>query len=161
MDSPSTTSFDATAVVQRFYEMSVNACRPDLLDELVDAAYVNHGPFPWSVRDRADLERFEIIRELAFPDLRVTIDEIVAAADVAAYRMTISGTDTGEFLGIPPTGRPVTVAAMGFARIANGRIAETWGLVDEFGILDQLGIHPESIAALARRRAGSTAPAAV
>jgi len=134
-------------VVRRLYEDVINHDRLDEFDDL------NHGPFPWGVHDRDDLRRFYVIRELGFPDIKVSIDDILAAGDAVAYRMTVSGTDTGEFLSIAPTGRVVRVTGFGWIRVRDGKIAEHWGLIDELGILDQIGVKPESIGRhFARRR---------
>lgn len=146
-------------VVRRLYEQVISEDRLDEFDELVAADYVNHGPFPWGVHDRDDLRRFYVVRELGFPDVKVSIDDIVAASDLVAYRMTVTGTDTGDFLGIAPTGRAVRVTGLGWVRVRDGQITEHWGLIDELGILDQIGIKPESIGRhTGRRRGGAAGP---
>lgn len=142
----------STDVVRRLYEDVINHDRLDEFDELIAPDYVNHGPFPWGVRDRDDLRRFYVVRELGFPDIQTSIDETVSAGDVVAYRMTVSGTDTGEFLGIGPTGRRIHVTGIGWVRVRDGQIIEHWGLIDELGILGQLGVEPESIGRHAERR---------
>jgi predicted ester cyclase len=147
----------ATEVVRRLYAEVINHDRLDEFDELIAADYVNHGPFPWGVHDRNDLRRFYVVRELGFPDIRTSIDDIVASGDMVAYRMTVSGTDTGEFLGIAPTGRAVRVTGFGWVRVRDGKIAEHWGLIDELGILDQIGVEPESIGRHAARSRARTA----
>jgi predicted ester cyclase len=141
-----------TEVVRRLYEHVINGDRLDEFDELIAEDYVNHGPFPWGVHDRDELRRFYVVRELGFPDVKVSIDDIVASADMVAYRMTVSGTDSGEFLGIAPTGRLVRVSGFGWVRVRDGKIAEHWGLIDELGILDQIGIQPDSIGRHTARR---------
>jgi predicted ester cyclase len=146
-----------TEVVRRLYAEVINHDRLDEFDEFIAADYVNHGPFPWGVHDRDDLRRFYVVRELGFPDIKTSIDDIVASGDMVAYRMTVSGTDTGEFLGIAPTGRVVRVTAFGWVRVRDGKIAEHWGLIDELGILDQIGVEPESIGRHAARRRARTA----
>jgi predicted ester cyclase len=146
-----------TEVVRRLYEEVINQDRLDEFDELIATDYVNHGPFPWGVQDRDDLRRFYLVRELGFPDIKTSIEDIVAAGDKVAYRMTVSGTDTGEFLGIAPTGRHVSVMGFGWVRVRDGKIAEHWGLIDELGLLDQIGVNPESIGRHAARRRARTA----
>ncbi|HET9755280.1 MAG TPA: ester cyclase [Candidatus Limnocylindrales bacterium] len=146
-----------TEVVRRLYTEVINHDRLDELDELIAADYVNYGPFPWGVHDRDDLRRFYLVREMGFPDIKVSIDDIMAAGDVVAYRMTVSGTDTGEFLNVAPTQRPVSVTGFGWVRVRDGKIAEHWGLIDELGILDQIGVKPESIGRHAARRSAPTA----
>lgn len=78
----------------------------------------------------------------AFPDLRVDIEETVAEGEHVAARVMHRGTHQGDFLGIAPTGRPVTYEGTVIFRIVDDRITERWGTVDLFGILSQLGATP-------------------
>ena len=81
----------------------------------------------------------------AFPDLHCTVEDEISVDDRFAAHWTIRGTHKGLFLGNPPTGRPVEVQGIIFARTANGRIVEDWTLVDQLGILQQLGLIPPTI----------------
>jgi len=76
----------------------------------------------------------------AFPDLRIEPDTIVAEGDWVAVQWTASGTHTGEFRGIAPTGKRVTYAAVSFYRLSDGKIAEERYLGDRLGLWQQLGI---------------------
>jgi steroid delta-isomerase-like uncharacterized protein len=78
----------------------------------------------------------------AFPDLRLDIEHLVAEGDTIVVRFTAHGTHRGELLGILPTGKPVTVAAMELFRLADGKIAEQWVTMDVLGLLQQLGAIP-------------------
>jgi steroid delta-isomerase-like uncharacterized protein len=78
----------------------------------------------------------------AFPDLTVTVDEIVAEGDRVAIVWTVRGTHRGEFLGIEATGNPVSMSGMDIFRITDGRIAEIWTVGDELGLLFQLEAFP-------------------
>jgi predicted ester cyclase len=78
----------------------------------------------------------------AFPDMHLTIDDAIAEGDRVAVRFTSRGTHRGAFGPIPPTGRRVTIASYLVARIADGKIAEQWGLDDQLGMLRQLGVIP-------------------
>ena len=73
-----------------------------------------------------------------FPDLHRTIDDLVAEGDKVVVRQTIRGTHRGEYLGVPPTGKPVTFTAVAIFRLADGRIVESWILRDDLSILQQL-----------------------
>jgi len=75
----------------------------------------------------------------AFPDLRCTLDALVAAGDRAAVRWTITGTHQGAFGPYPPTGKRVTMTGIGIHRIANGQMVEGWGCFDTLGTAQQLG----------------------
>jgi len=75
-----------------------------------------------------------------FPDYQTRIDDLFAEGDKVAVRITMSGTHTGLFIGIPPTGRQVSFTGIYIARIANGKIAEHWGEEDGVSLLKQLGV---------------------
>jgi steroid delta-isomerase-like uncharacterized protein len=92
--------------------------------------------------DTAGLKQFILRFRAAFPDAVLTIEDMVAEDDRVAARWTMRGTHTGEFNGIPATGRPVTMAGFGLARIQDGQIAELWHLEDDLAVLRQLGIIP-------------------
>jgi steroid delta-isomerase-like uncharacterized protein len=78
----------------------------------------------------------------AFPDARFSIDDLVAEGDKVVIRHQLQGTHRGTFQGIPPTGKPVTMTAIGILRMVNGQIAETWLNADFLGLLQQLGAIP-------------------
>ncbi len=75
----------------------------------------------------------------AFPDLHVTIEDVLVEGDRVAVRVVLHGTQRGAFLGIPPTGKPVTVFALDVIRIENGRFVEHWGGPDLYSMVSQLG----------------------
>ncbi len=74
-----------------------------------------------------------------FPDYQTVIDDLVAEGDKVVARITMSGTNTGNFMGIPPTGKHVSFTGIYIARIANGKIVEHWGEEDGVSLLQQLG----------------------
>ena len=76
---------------------------------------------------------------VGFPDYQTIIDDLVAEGDKVAARITMSGTNTGNFMGIPPTGKHVSFTGIYIARIANGKIVEHWGEEDSISLLQQLG----------------------
>ena len=73
----------------------------------------------------------------AFPDLHFTIEDMVAEGDRVVTRFTVRGTQRGEFQGIPPTGKQVTFSWVSIARIANGKIVESWSVFDGLGLMKQ------------------------
>jgi steroid delta-isomerase-like uncharacterized protein len=87
----------------------------------------------------AALVQFLVPWRAAFPDLALTVEELVAEGDGVAARWTLCGTHRGTFLGRPPTGRRVTVAGTERYRLADGQIVERWATVDTDGLLRQLG----------------------
>jgi len=76
---------------------------------------------------------------VGFPDYQTVIDDLVAEGDKVAARITMSGTNTGSFMGNPPTGKHVSFTGIYIARIANGKIVEHWGEEDAVSLLQQLG----------------------
>ena len=99
--------------------------------------YVYHGP-------TGEFTGRDAIKDLwatfltGFPDMHSTIDRLVAEGDRVVMRWTIRGTHTGEFNGIPPTGKSVTVPILEELRIADGALAEAWDSFDQLGLLQQI-----------------------
>jgi steroid delta-isomerase-like uncharacterized protein len=77
----------------------------------------------------------------SFPDWKEKVEDIIAEGDRVAIRITSSGTQRGEFAGIPPTGRKVTIEEFHIYRIADGKIVEQWGMPDVQGLMQQLTAH--------------------
>ena len=78
----------------------------------------------------------------AFPDLHVSVEDLIEEGDKIVARNTVTGTHQGEYMGIPATGTRVTYDEIFIVRFAGGRIAETWGVVDVFSQMKQLGAIP-------------------
>ncbi len=78
----------------------------------------------------------------AFPDLNISVEQLVADDDNVAIAYTVTGTHQGDFLGIPATGRQIKARGVQIARFQKGQIVERWGSSDQLGILQQLGINP-------------------
>lgn len=78
----------------------------------------------------------------AFPDLHVTIEDVIAEGDKVVSSNTVSGTHQGEYMGIPPTRKVVTWKEIMIVRFEDGRIAESWGVVDVLSQMRQLGVIP-------------------
>jgi steroid delta-isomerase-like uncharacterized protein len=76
----------------------------------------------------------------AFPDLQITVEDLIESGDKLVVRNTVTGTHQGEYMGLPPTGRSVTYNEIFIFRFADGRIAETWGVVDVLSQMKQLGV---------------------
>jgi steroid delta-isomerase-like uncharacterized protein len=129
------------AIVRRLIEEVFNRGETGALAEVVAVDHVGHGPFgdhygPDGIRLTVTEYR------VAFPDLQVTIEDLVAAGDRVARRFTVRGTHAGSFIGIPPTGRAVTVTGIAIDRFAGGRVAESWISIDTLNLLRQLGVSP-------------------
>lgn len=79
----------------------------------------------------------------AFPDLRVSVDDLIAQGDKAAARVTFRGTHRGDFVGIPATGNAITMGAIGILRFEGGEVVEHWATLDLLGLMQQLGVAPK------------------
>jgi steroid delta-isomerase-like uncharacterized protein len=78
----------------------------------------------------------------AFPDFRLTVEDLIAEGDRVVGRWTLRGTHKGELFGIPATGKQVMITGINIDRIADGRIAESWSSADQLGLMQQLGVVP-------------------
>ena len=132
------------AVSLRFYEEVWNKGNLAVLNEIVAEDHVSSGPGtpPGLTSGPEGSKQLVTVYRNAFPDLHFTIDEQIAEEDKVVTRFTAHGTHQGELLGIPATGKSSTVTGMSVDRIVNGKIAESWGLFDQFGMMQQLGIIP-------------------
>ncbi len=133
---------DNKALVRRWVEECYNPGNLALLDELFASDFVNHDPVRPDVRDLDGLKRLLSEQREALPDLLTTIEDLVADGDKVVKRFIFQGTQTGEILGIPPTGKRVTMTGMDMLRIADGKIAEIWWSYDALGLMQQLGLMP-------------------
>ena len=132
------------ALTRRFYDEVINQGNLDLIDELVSEDFVEHEEFPGlpttgPAAPKAALGMFMA----AFPDLRFTPDEMIAEGDKVVVQATMSGTHKGEFMGIPPTNKSFKVHAIDIVEIHDGKATAHWGLVDQGGMMEQLGLAPE------------------
>jgi steroid delta-isomerase-like uncharacterized protein len=111
----------------------------DGLDELMSPDFVDHNPIPNQAPGRDGFKQWMATARAAYPDLRGTVEDLVAEGDRVAARMTWRGTHQGEFIGIGPTGKPVSFSAFHFVRITEDGAVEWWGTADLFGALQQVG----------------------
>ena len=130
------------AVTRRAVKELWNQGNMALLDELWAPNYVNHDPTNSEVRDLEGFKQWVITARSAFPDLNVTIDDLIAEGDKVATRWTVRGTQKGEFGKIPATGKQVTFTGITISRIVDGKTVETWWSSDDLGMLQQLGVIP-------------------
>ncbi len=126
----------------RFIEEVLNEKNLAAADELVAEDVVELDPFPGQEQGREGLKEVLGMLFAAFPDQHWTIEELIAEGDKVVNRFTWHGTHRGEFMGIPPTGRQVEVKGVVIDRIVQGKIADTRILMDNLGLMQQLGVVP-------------------
>jgi len=119
-----------------------NQGKMELLDEFWAQNFVNHDPSNPEVRDLEGFKQWVVMVRNAFPDLNVTIDDLIAEGDKVVTRWTFRGTHKGEFGKIPATGKQVSSTGITISRIADGKTVETWWSSDDLGLFQQLGLIP-------------------
>ena len=133
------------AVVFRFYEELWNDRNLDVADEIIAADCVTHqlqsGAEPVGVTRGTEAVKRHVAEWLiGFPDLRFTVEGMIAEGDQVMTRSVMHGTHTGTWMGIAPTGKGVSIRMMVVQRILHGKIAEDWVLVEALGFFQQLGL---------------------
>ncbi|MGA7671173.1 MAG: ester cyclase [Nitrolancea sp.] len=114
----------------------------ETIDEVVESDALIRTPLPIEATGAELLKQVFGRLHRAFPDLHVTIEDLIAEGDKVVARNTVTGTHRGEYMGLPPTGKPITYNEIFIFRFAGGRITETWGVVDVLSQLRQLGAIP-------------------
>ena len=135
-----TTSVETNnAAFRRTYERVLNQGDLAIVEELIAPDFMNHEAPPGRDRGPESIRQLATMLRTAFPDLRFTIEDIVAEGDVVAGRLVMRGTHRGPLMGMPPTGRSVHQAHMHFVRFRDGKAIEHWGLRDDAGMMRDLG----------------------
>jgi predicted ester cyclase len=131
------------AISRRLYEELVSQGNLSVADELVAAGFVDHNPTgPGFATGPEGIKQVFTMFRSAFPDLQFTIEDQVAEGDKVVSRLTARGTHQGELMGIPPTGKTVTIGVVDILRIDGGKIVERWGEADLLGMMQQIGVVP-------------------
>ena len=135
---------DANKEIVRQLFAGVDKSDAAIIDQLVSPNYDDHHPppFPNLPPGIAGSHTAFELALAAFSDFQHEIEDQVAEGDKVVTRIKASGTHTGDFLGIPATGKKVTMTGIAVHRIANGKIVEHWGEIDALGLFQQLGSFP-------------------
>ena len=128
-------------LVRRMYEV-INGRDLSLATELLTEDVVYHDAAPGLPPGREGYLAFTQMFLDAFPDLQLTVEDLLAEGDRVAARVRGRGTHQGEFMGVAPTGRSFEASGITIIRLEDGRIAEEWEQIDILGILQQLGVIP-------------------
>ena len=126
--------------VCRIVDEALNKGELDVVDEVLDANYVYHVPGN-EVIGPDGFKLYASMMRAALPDLHITIDAMVAEGDMVASRFTVTGTHQGNFMGVAPTGKKVTISEAVFIRFENGKEVEAWPYADTLSIYQQLGVN--------------------
>ncbi len=130
------------AIVRRFNDEFITGGRSASADELLAADFVDHTAMPGMPPGPPGVKQFFAFLKGAFPDLRAVIYDQVAEGDKVVTRKAFLATHQGDFMGIPPSGKAVTISVIDVIRLANGQMVEHWAVVDQLGLMQQLGAIP-------------------
>ena len=133
---------DNKALIRRFYEEVFNKKNLAAIDEFFAPNHVDHTLPPGLPGGLEGTKQAISMTLMGFPDLHITVEDMIAEGDKVVTWFTTRGTQQGALGGIPPTGKQVAVSTIEIARIAGGKIVEDWGLDDRLGMLQQLGLVP-------------------
>ncbi len=132
-------------LVHRMNEEIWNKGNLEVMDELFSTDFVQHF-LPVGSETKGLVKFRESVRNhrQAFPDWAEEIKQIVAEGDLVSTHFTSTGTNTGSFLGNPPTGKQIHINEMSFYRIVDGKIVEQWLIPDLLSLNQQLGLISQS-----------------
>ena len=128
------------AIIMRAFEEIGSMGNIAFTEELFAPDFVRHDLGGGPDMDREAMKQFLSASRAAFPDMKATVEDILADGDKVVARYTSRGTHQGDFQGLKPTGKQVVYAGINIYLLWGGRIRETWQLSDTAGILRQLGV---------------------
>jgi steroid delta-isomerase-like uncharacterized protein len=131
------------ALFRQFIDEVFNQGNMSAVDELVAPDFVEHEELPPGIpTDRKGVKQLTLMLRSAFPDFKATIEDMLAEGDKVVVRMTWRGTHKGEFMGIPATGKSVSIGVIDIVRFSEDKFVEHWGLMDNASMMQQLGAVP-------------------
>ncbi|HEV2129855.1 MAG TPA: ester cyclase [Longimicrobiaceae bacterium] len=136
---------ESKEIVRRSYQVISEGVRSgdfSGLDEVVARDVRDHNPDPGQEQGLEGVRGLFMGLRDAFPDLQIHVEDLIAEGDKVVGRATFRGTHSGDFQGIPATGKQIEVQVIDILRIQDGKIVERWGLSDQLGLMQQLGAMP-------------------
>ena len=133
-------SIEENKTIVRRYQEIYNSNDLDRLTEVVSDDLLTPNIMPGIPRGLEGAKAAHRIMLAGFPDYQTVIEDMLAEGEKVAARIRMTGTNTGEFMGIPATGKRVQFTGIYIARISNGKIVEHWGEEDGVSLLQQLGV---------------------
>lgn len=128
---------DNKSIARNFYA-DLTAGRMEVIDELVAEGFIEHEVIPDGPGGRAGVHHIFQVLHAAFADFAMTVEHMVAEDDKVFALVTMTGIQRAEFLGIPPSGKPMAVPVADVLRFENGRVVEHWGVMDSGMMMQQL-----------------------
>jgi predicted ester cyclase len=134
---------DNKSIIRRIPEELYNGWNLDVAHELFQPDYIEHHPLPPGFpKGIQGIKTFVTLLRAAFPDFAYTIVDSIAEGDKVVMYLTARGTQNGEFMGIPATGKEASWSEVHICRLEGGKLAEHWIVADQLGMLQQLGVIP-------------------
>jgi steroid delta-isomerase-like uncharacterized protein len=134
---------DSKTIVRTLYEEVWNKRRLELVDEIISPSHALHDPNVSGSAIGPEAYKRQVTRFiLALPDLRFSIEDVVVEKEKVAVAWSISGTHKGEFMGIPPTNKKISVDGISISHITDGKIMDSYVSWDALGVFQQLGAAP-------------------
>ena len=130
------------SLIRRLFDDAFNRGKLAILEELLTPDSITHLQTSGFPNNRTGFKQLIASLRLAFPDLHCTVEDEISEGEKLASHWTMRGTHKGFFMGSQPTGRLINVQGLIFAHTADGRIVEGWILIDQMGMLQQLGMVP-------------------
>jgi steroid delta-isomerase-like uncharacterized protein len=127
------------ALIRRLFEEEINQKHLKVMETMVSSDYVSHNDSLGSASNIEQTEKFLAAAFSAFPDTRVTIEDMIAEGDKVVVRNTWRGTFTGPWMGIAPTGKEVTWTGIVIWRIHDGKIRERWANINFPEVMQKIG----------------------
>jgi predicted ester cyclase len=126
--------------IRRLIEEAINQNKLEVVDEVIASNYVYHGM--QEVKGTEGMKQFITMLRTTFPDLHITINDILAEGDMVAYRFILRGTFKGEMMGMAPTGKQIAFPEAHFVHLVGGKSVEETPYADSFTLFQQLGVKP-------------------
>lgn len=130
------------AKIRRIYEEVFNKGNLAVADELMAPNYVFHAPGGQEFKGPEGFKQYATMMRTAFPDLHITVEDMVAEGDKVVHRISTRGTHKGDLMGIAPTGKQITTTGIVISRFAAGKEVEVWASLDMLGMMQQMGVAP-------------------
>lgn len=133
---------DNKATYHQFIEEVMNKKNVAAIDTFFDPHQVDHFALPGTPGGIEGVKQLIGMFLTAFPDLHVTVEDMIAEEDKMVSCVTMSGTQQGAFMGIPPTGKHFSITSIEISRMVGGKIVEHWAELNALGLMQQLGVIP-------------------
>ena len=127
------------AVVKSLFD-ELNKGNLGVIDMLIEDSFVEHEEMPPGVpAGKEGVKAFFAMLRGAFPDLQLAIEHVIAEGELVSVFLAMKGTQRGEFMGLPASGKAVSVPVSDLLRVQHGKITEHWGVMDSAAMMQQLG----------------------